>query len=107
MIFRNQKGQMTGELKEGIYEQHLKRRSHSFHSQGALAIDTQHLFSLKQLNAKLVKKVFLDTGETFTASLDSFTDYGYEKQWTQEDGGQTFLAEKYWAYANSNQMALF
>lgn len=107
MIFRNQKGQMTGELKDGIYEQHLKRRSHSFHSQGALAIDTQHLFSLRQLNARKVKKVFSDTGETFTADLADFAEYGYEKQWTAEDGSQTFLAERYWAYANENQMALF
>ena len=107
MIFRNNKGQMTGELKDGVYEQKLKRRSHSFHSRGELAIDTQHLASLRQLNATLVKKVFVDTGETFTASLNSFIDYGYEKQWTEEDGSQTFLNEKYWNYVNSNQMALF
>ena len=107
MIFKNNKGQMTGEFKDGVYIQHLKRRSHSFHSQGALAIDTQHLASLRQLDAKQVTKVFLDTGETFTASLDSFIEYGYEKQWTEEDGSQTFLNEKYWNYKNSNQMALF
>ena len=107
MIFRNNKGQMTGELKNGVYEQHLKRRSHSFHSQGALAIDTVHLNSLKLLNATLIKKVFQDTGETFTAEVSDFVDYGYEKQWAEEDGSQTFLAEKYWQYQNSKQMTLF
>jgi len=107
VIFRNQKGQMTGELKDGVYEQILKRRSHSFHSQGALAIDTKHLNALKLLGATQVKKVFQDTGETFTASIDSFVDYGWEKQWTDEDGSQTFLNEKYWQYQNSKQMALF
>jgi len=106
MIFRNQKGQMTGELKDGIYEQHLKRKAHSFHSQGALAIDTQHLASLRQLGAFRIRKVF-DNGETFSATLKDFVDFGYEKQWSNEDGMQTFLAEKYWGYSNKAQGVLF
>ena len=105
MIFRNNKGQMTGELKEGVYEQHLKRRSHSFHSQGALAIDTQHLTSLRLLGASSVRKAF-DNGETFTATIDAFIEFGYEKQWSLEDGTQTFLAEKHWHYRNGAQMSL-
>jgi hypothetical protein len=106
MIFRNQKGQMTGELKDGIYQQHLKRRTHSFHSHGALAIDTVHLASLKQLGALQVRKVF-DNGETFTATIDDFTEHGYEKQWTSEDGMQTFLPERFWSYRNDAQMVMF
>ena len=108
MIFRNQKGQMTGELlPEGVYEQRLNRRSHAFHSRGELAIDTAHLNSLKALGAVRVRKIFGDTGETFEAALNSFEEHGYEKQWSNEDGMQTFLAEKYWAYHNSAQAALF
>jgi len=108
VIFRNQKGQMTGELlPDGVYEQRLNRPAHAFHSRGELAIDTAHLDSLKALGAVRVRKVFGDTGETFEATLDSFEEHGYEKQWTQEDGPQTFLAEKYWAYRNAAQAALF
>jgi hypothetical protein len=106
VIFRNQKGQMTGELKDGIYEQRLRRKMHSFHSQGALAIDTVHLASLRQLGASQVRKIF-DNGETFTATIEDFTEHGYEKQWTSEDGMQTFLAERFWIYRNEAQMALF
>lgn len=105
MILRNNKGQMTGEVIDGVYEQKLKRRSHSFHSQGALAIDTQHLTSLRQIGAYLVRKSF-DNGETFTATIATFLEHGYEKQWSEEHGAQTFLAEKYWIYHNSAQMQL-
>ena len=108
MIFRNRKGQMTGELLPGgVYEQHLKRRSHTFHSRGELAIDTAHLNSLKALGAVRVRKVFGDTGETFEATLGSFEEHGYEKEWSAEDGPQTFLSERYWGYTNAAQGALF
>ena len=108
MIFRNRKGQVTGQLlPDGVYEQHLQRRSHAFHSRGELAIDTAHLDSLKSLGAVRVRKIFSDTGETFEATLDSFAEHGYERQWTPEDGPQTFLAERYWGYQNSAQAALF
>lgn len=106
MILRNKKGQMTGELRDGIYEQSLKRTAHSFHSQGLLAIDTEHFERLKMLGATHVRKTF-DNGETFTATLEDFKEYGFSKQWTIEDGEQTFLAEKHWSYRNENQMALF
>ena len=72
-----------------------------------MAIDTAHLNSLKALGAVRVRKIFGDTGETFEAALNSFEEHGYEKQWGNEDGMQTFLAEKYWAYHNSAQVALF
>jgi hypothetical protein len=108
VIFRNRKGQVTGELlPDGVYEQHLNRRSHTFHSRGELAIDTAHLNSLKLLGAVRVRKIFRDTGETFEATLGSFAEHGYEKQWTPEDGPQTFLAEKYWGYHNATQGELF
>ena len=108
MIFRNRKGQMTGELlPDGVYEQRLQRRFHAFHSRGELAIDTAHLNSLKSLGAVRVRKVFQDTGETFEATLDSLIEHGYEKQWSVEDGPQTFLAERYWGYHNAAQAALF
>ena len=108
MIFRNRKGQVTGQLlPDGVYEQHLKRRTHTFHSRRELAIDTAHLESLKALGAVLIRKIFQDTGETFEATLEAFAEHGYEQQWTQEDGPQTFLAEKYWAYRNAAQPALF
>lgn len=106
MIFRNNKGQVTGELRDGIYEQKLKRNAHSFHSQGALAIDAEHFARLKILGATHVRKSF-SNGETFMAALADFTEHGFEKQWTIEDGEQVFLAEKYWAYKNDAQMALF
>jgi len=80
---------------------------HSFNSRGELAIDTAHLNTLRELGAVLIRKVFQDTGETFEATLEAFAEYGYEKQWTQEDGPQTFLAEKHWAYHNAAQPALF
>jgi len=68
VIFRNRKGQMTGELlPDGVYEQRLNRPAHAFHSRGELAIDTAHLDSLKALGAVRVRKVFGDTGETFEA----------------------------------------
>jgi hypothetical protein len=99
---------MTGQLLPGgVYEQHLKRRSHTFHSRGELAIDTAHLDSLKSLGAVWVRKIFSDTGETFEATLHSFTEHGYEKQWSAEDGPQTFLAERYWGYQNTAQGVLF
>ena len=109
MIFRNRRGQVTGHLlPDKVYVQPgLIRRLHTLNSRGELAIDTAHLESLKALGAVLVRKVFQDTGETFEATLDAFAQHGYEKQWTQEDGPQTFLAEKYWAYRNAAQPALF
>ena len=108
MIFRNRKGQMTGELlPDGVYEQRLNRPAHAFHSRGELAIDTAHLDSLKALGAVRVRKVFGDTGETFEATLEAFAQHGYEKQWSVEDGPQTFLAERYWGYQNAAQGALF
>ena len=108
MIFRNRTGQVTGELlPDGVYEQHLKRRFHAFHSRGELAIDTAHLDSLKLLGAVRVRKIFSDTGETFEATLDSLIEHGYEKQWSEEDGPQTFLAERYWGYHNAAQGVLF
>ena len=109
MIFRNRRGQVTGQLlPDKVYVQPgLIRSLHSFNSRGELAIDTAHLESLKALGAVLIRKVFTDTGETFEATLEAFAEHGYEKQWTQEDGPQTFLAEKYWAYRNAAQGALF
>ena len=88
MIFRNSKGQVTGQLLDDkVYEQRLNRRKHSFHSRGELAIDSQHLKSLMHLGC--VK------------------EHGYERQWTESDGVQTFLNEKYWHYENENQMKMF
>jgi len=109
VIFRNRRGQVTGQLlPDKVYVQPgLIRSLHSFNSRGELAIDTAHLESLKALGAVLIRKVFTDTGETFEATLEAFAEHGYEKQWTQEDGPQTFLAEKYWAYRNAAQAALF
>jgi hypothetical protein len=106
MILRNRKGQMTGEVKDGVYEQHLKRGAHAFHSRGELAIDTQHLKSLKGMGATKVRKIFGDTGETFEATLEKFDLHGYEKQWTESDGPQTFLNEKHWTYRNDNQYSM-
>ena len=109
MIFRNNRGQVTGHLlPDNVYVQPgLIRSLHSFNSRGELAIDTAHLTSLKALGAVRVRKVFSDTGETFEATLEAFAEHGYEKQWSVEDGPQTFLAEKYWAYHNAAQPALF
>jgi len=106
VIFKNRKGQITGQVKDGIYEQHLKRGPHTFHSDGALAIDTEHLQTLKAMDVSLVKKMF-DNGETFVAHVTDFGDFGYEKQFGQDNGPQTFLAIRYWHYHHEAQMSLF
>jgi len=108
MIFRNSKGQVTGQLLDDkVYEQRLNRRKHSFHSRGELAVDSQHLKSLTHLGCVKVRKIFEDTGETFEAGMEAFKEHGYERQWTESDGVQTFLNEKYWHYENENQMKMF
>jgi hypothetical protein len=109
VIFRNRRGQVTGNLlPDKVYLQPgLIRRLHSFNSRGELAIDTAHLNTLRELGAVLIRKVFQDTGETFEATPEAFAEHGYEKQWSADDGMQTFLAEKYWAYRHTAQPALF
>ena len=65
------------------------------------------LKSLMHLGCVKVRKIFEDTGETFEAGMEAFKQHGYEKQWTERDGVQTFLNEKYWNYENENQMKMF
>jgi hypothetical protein len=107
-VLRNRKGQITGEIRpDGWYEQNLARAVHAMRMDGSLGIDTEHLDELLLLDVVGVRKVFKDTGETYEVSLEKLQELGFQKQWSSEDGKQTFLAEKHWGYKNEAQPRLF
>jgi hypothetical protein len=107
-VLRNRKGQITGQIKsDGWYEQSLSKTVHAMRMDSSLGIDSEHLEKLLVMDVVGVRKVFRDTGETYEAHLEKFKEFGFEKQWSVEDGKQTFLADKHWSYKNAEQPRLF
>lgn len=87
MIFRNQKGQVTGSLREGIFRKRVQGSKHQLRKPPAYGMD-EHIFK-KLPKGTEIRILDIETGLVYKASIDLWSEKGFTQN--RGHGLQRFL----------------
>jgi hypothetical protein len=103
MILRNNKGQVAGELRDGIYRKVVDSKRHKMKIYNAYGVDLEILEKMRGQCEK-VRLLEKDTKNIYETSYESFLKNGIQKNY---DGKQVFLPLKFWMLENRCNLSLF
>lgn len=92
--YANNKGQVVGTLKDGIFRKEVHSKKHKMRNFACYGIDTRIIKELIQENCVEVRIRETDTGHIYSSPFSAWVSYGFEKDYG--DGRQTFLPMKYY-----------
>lgn len=103
MILRNNKGQIAGELTDGIYRKVVDSKKHKFRMFNAYGMDKEIMDKLSGQCDK-VRLLEKDTKNIYETDFESFTKNGIQRNY---DGVQVFLPLKFWLLETHCNLSLF
>lgn len=101
--FKNQKGQVVGEMHDSIYRKKVIREKHLMKMFGSYGIDADIFKKLVELKCKEIRVKEKDTDCIMSCSFETFANNKIMKNF---DGPQFFLPSKFWTISNPNQQTL-
>lgn len=103
MILRNYKGQIAGELRDGIYRKVVERKKHLMKMFDGYGID-KHILDILEKDCTKIRLLEKDTKKIYETTPGVFMEKGITKNF---DGEQVFLSLKYWVAENTENLTLF
>lgn len=91
MVFHNSKGQMIGNLKDGIFRKVVRGSKHLLKIRNAWGLDSEVVGQLEG-QCKEIRIKDSETGTVFKTSFENFKEHCFEMDFV---GKQTFLEKRY------------
>jgi len=86
--------QTIGAVENGVFEKHVHSSKHFLRKPRAIALDQDSLIQAKNLGARIVKIVDLDTGIIYIVTIDLFYEKGF--RFNRGFGDQIGLTLDHW-----------
>lgn len=103
-VYRNQKGQVVGELKEGIFRKKVNSSRHRLRIFPAYGLDAHILDDLELSGAKEIRLKETDTKNIYSTTIENFRKHHIAKNLSH--GLQVFLPLSKWSVESASQKKL-
>lgn len=102
VAFRNSKGQIIGNLKDGVFRKSASKKKHYMRVLEAWGTDNDVLSKLRGLGCTEVRIMDTDTKNVWSTSFATFYEKGYAKVFGH--GTQVFLHKRFWTIKNGEKI---